>query len=89
MFGDCRACKKSTVTYESGVCLPCAMQMGPHAYTSIQSECCVCFTLSSMLTLQCRHDVCIECWFAISRPSFGTSEHAPKCSLCRRANLFQ
>ena len=70
----------------NGMCVNCAVQMGKHSYTKEVENCCVCLENKPMLILKCKHKVCNDCWFTISKEEFGNSEHKPLCPLCRNLN---
>ncbi len=67
------------------LCMECVMHMGPHKYdTTSRVDCCVCFEPKHMVTLQCAHELCNDCWFTVCQ---GVSD--PLCPICRQANVFQ
>jgi hypothetical protein len=82
---ECRGCKIKLPLWVSqchnGMCMNCAINMGPHKKTEI-SECCVCFESKNLLELYCKHKLCNECWFEIS------TNGNQKCPLCRNLNVW-
>jgi hypothetical protein len=73
----------------NGMCVNCAIQMGPHKLTTEVEECICCLENKTMLMLKCNHKICNECWYRITREGFGDEDdrtYRPLCSLCRNRN---
>lgn len=73
------------VLCHNGMDINCAIQMGPHKFTTIIEDCCVCFDNKVMIILKCNHKVCNDCWFNITK-GFGIRKHV--CPLCRNPNRW-
>lgn len=65
----------------NGMCMNCAVQMGRHKVSDQVDECCVCLEDKNMIILNCRHLICNECWFKITK-----NDEDDKCPLCRSPN---
>lgn len=64
----------------NGMCMGCAIQLGPHKLTNKVEECCVCLEDTRMIKLKCGHNICNDCWCKISTNSRSL------CPLCRNLN---
>ena len=64
-----------------GSCVNCAISYG-HGFkhTDKVAECPVCYDQKRMTRLRCAHELCWECWSAISQDRTDAS-----CPLCRRS----
>jgi len=84
-----------------GMCMNCAVLLGPHTFTDEVDECCVCLDTKQMLVLQkCKHKICYNCWSKIAqvdvRYSLTEEEReiwdeynfwdTRRCPLCRSEN---
>jgi len=85
----------------NGMCMSCAVLLGPHTFTDEVDECCVCLDTKQMLVLQkCKHKTCYNCWSKIAqvdvRYSLMEEEReiwdeynfwdTRRCPLCRSEN---
>lgn len=71
----------------NGMSINCAIQMGPHVYTDETDDCCVCLENKKMLILKCKHRICNDCWFNITKYD-DNSDNNQSCPLCRRVNRW-
>lgn len=67
----------------NGMCVNCAVKLGPHKSTKNIEECPVCLDDGEMLTLNCKHEICRVCWNNITDLDV---EYGSKCPLCRHLN---
>lgn len=67
----------------STCCFNCHVQMGIHTYTGKIKNCCVCLEDKKMIILKCKHEICNDCWYNITKINFGTNEYNPRCPMCR------
>ena len=74
---------KWVVLCHNSMDMNCAVQMGPHKYTNILEDCCVCLDNKFMIILNCNHKVCNDCWFNITKENVKVNK---KCPLCRNPN---
>lgn len=70
------------INYNEGMCMKCVNRMGPHEITSQIKDCCVCYEKKKIIILQCKHDICDECWYII------TENYPPSCPICRNENVW-
>jgi hypothetical protein len=74
----------------NGMCMNCAIQMGPHKYTNEMEDCCVCLENKIILILKCNHKVCNDCWYNITKEGLDIEEYIPPlCPLCRNLNNWK
>lgn len=72
----------------NGMCMGCAIQMGPHEYSIETDDCCVCLENKRMLILKCNHRVCTDCWFTITKYDDDNENNNQSCPLCRGVNKW-
>lgn len=72
----------------NGLCNTCYVQMGNHKLTNITQECAICFENAVMIELECKHQLCNDCWYNITLSACidETKEFTPECPLCRSKN---
>lgn len=68
------------------MCINCDIQMGKTTYLNQLEECCVCLENKNMLILKCKHKICNDCWYNISKPVFQSLDKQSRCPLCRNVN---
>ena len=72
----------------NGLCNTCYVQMGNHKLTNITQECAICFEDAVMIELECKHQLCNDCWYNITLAASidETKQFTPECPLCRSKN---
>jgi hypothetical protein len=72
----------------NGLCIDCVIKMGPHIVTNIEEECPVCLDIKLMISLECKHTICIHCWYKIANQWFSDAcvVNSPSCPVCRKKN---
>jgi hypothetical protein len=79
--------QKMVTFYHNDICMKCEVQMGRHIFTNKIEECCVCLENKLMIILQCKHNVCNDCWYNITKEEFEkNNDPKPLCPLCRNLN---
>lgn len=71
----------------NGMDMNCVFQMGPHIFTNIVEDCCICLDNKRMILLKCKHRVCNDCWFNITKEALLCNQN-PVCPLCRNPNFW-
>jgi hypothetical protein len=73
----------------NGMCLNCAVQLGPHETTNIIENCPVCLENKNIIILKCNHKICSDCWYKITELSVDEDtekSYKTLCPLCRNLN---
>ncbi len=69
-----------------GNCPECAILYG-HGFSHKNeiNECPICYENKPMISLQCKHEICWDCWSSICEKSQSDSfENRASCPICRR-----
>ena len=64
------------------LCIYCTIQTGPHVKLDMVEDCCVCLETKNMIKLKCNHNICYDCWIAI------TNNKQHQCPICRHVNTW-
>jgi Zinc finger, C3HC4 type (RING finger) len=84
--------RKLAPNCHNGMCVNCAVQLGPHKKLISMQDCPVCLENKTMLALKCDHEICNKCWFTITNKGFGDDneeDYRPLCPLCRNMNSWE
>ena len=75
---------------KNNLCIDCNIMLGEHLVSQVKDNCPYCLKVDNLLILPCKHTICNDCWYYITRNGYeNNSSYLPYCPLCRNQSFFQ